>query len=354
ALVEGVELRRRLQLRVTGERASVDLVASLGRLGALWAACELALGGQLSPGEVLAVSMYLDGVIGPLERIPFIFTELEQARVALEKITPVCEQAERSGATGRALVSSKIKGHIALENVSYKYPGSASWALRGISLDIRPGETVAIVGESGCGKTTLANLIAGSLTPGEGRVLLDGIPLPALSPVAVRMQVGIVRQDDRLFAGTIAENIAFGDLAPDSARIEWAAEQANAREFIDLFPSKLNYYLAEGGLGLSAGQRQRLILARNLYRDPAVLILDEATSALDVRSEAAVTAALKAVLKGRTAIVIAHRFATIRNADRVFVIENGRLAEQGTPSELLAAGGLFTGLTLAQTAGGTA
>jgi ABC-type bacteriocin/lantibiotic exporter with double-glycine peptidase domain len=216
--------------------------------------------------------------------------------------------------------------------------------LRAISFEIHPGERVAIVGRSGSGKTTLARLVLGLYRPTQGRVLIDGRDLGELDLADYRRQVGVVLQENLLLAGTIRENIALGDLEAEGVRIIEAASLAGAHEFITALPQGYETVIGELGLTLSGGQRQRINLARALYRKPRLLILDEATSALDSVSEQAIEKNLADILAGRTALIIAHDLSAVRHADRVLVLQDGMLVEQGTHEELLARRGTYAAL----------
>jgi ATP-binding cassette subfamily B protein len=240
---------------------------------------------------------------------------------------------------------------VRFEEVCFGYDGAATPVLRGVSFEVRPGECVALVGRSGSGKTTIARLLLGLYRPCRGRVLIDGVDLGQLDLGAYRRQAGVVLQENLLVRGTIAENIALGDDRPDPGRVRAAAEQAGAHGLIAAKPLGYDTVVGEQGLTLSAGERQRIGLARALYRDPRLLILDEVTSALDAVSEAEVQQALDAALAGRTALVIAHKLTTVRRADRVLVLQDGLIAEAGSPRELLARDGLLRRLATQQLLG---
>lgn len=237
-----------------------------------------------------------------------------------------------------------VTGEITLEHVTFRYQPDAPIVLYDIHLTFPAGKTTALVGPTGAGKTTIANLIARFYEVTEGAVLIDGIDIRAISQDSLRKQVRVISQDPFLFSRSIAENIRYG--APDAsdAQVETAAREANAHEFISKLPEGYQTRIMEGGVNVSQGQRQLLSIARALLTDPRVLILDEATANIDTVTEALIQDALARLLKGRTAIVIAHRLSTVRNADWVYVLDQGRLVEQGNHNELIALQGLYASL----------
>ncbi|MGR6918105.1 ABC transporter ATP-binding protein [[Actinomadura] parvosata] len=301
----------------------------------------------ITPGEVVLLSSYFalltQGLTQLLMLIPVGARGLESIRSIAEVIQePDLEQNE-----GKRPVTA-VDGAIRLERASHRYPGAEEDALHAIDLDIPSGTTVAFVGSSGSGKSTLLNLVLGFVRPTGGRILLDGADLQELDLRTVRRFVSVVPQESVLFEGTIRENVAYGLPEVSDERIAQALRDANAWAFVQDQPQGWDTVVGERGARLSGGQRQRLAIARALVRDPRILLLDEATSALDSESEELVKEALARLMRGRTTLVVAHRLSTVRQADRIVVLHRGRVAEQGTHDDLLAADGRYARLHLTQ------
>jgi len=277
---------------------------------------------------------------GPLKRLAGVNQTLQRGLAAAESVfSLVDEQREQDHGT-RSI--GRVRGEIEFRDVSFAYEGATRDALAGVSFRIAPGETVALVGASGSGKTTIANMIPRFYTPTSGTITLDGIDLQELKLEPLRRNIALVSQDVVLFNDTVTANIAYGRVGEASeAEIAAAAKAANAAAFISEMPQGLETQIGEDGARLSGGQRQRLAIARAFLKDAPILILDEATSALDTESERQVQGALETLMQGRTTLVIAHRLSTIQNADRILVMDCGRIVETGRHAELLAAGGIY-------------
>ena len=323
--------------------------------------------GNLTIGDVMMFSAYLIMLLGPLEALSASATSIQSQLAGLDRVLDLLEEtpefqapvpadrkrgtliARSEGwrddswpqeATGRVLDPARVQGRITLRDVSFRYPTppgsppSSEWVLAGINLDVHPGKTVALVGPSGAGKTTLCNLVARFYDPVEGAVSLDGVDLREIDVASYRALLGIVEQDVFLFDGTIRENIAYARRGVTDEQVREAARAAHAHDFIQKLEQGYDTLIGERGVRLSGGQRQRLAIARALLADPRILILDEATSNLDSESEALIQESLRALMRGRTCFVIAHRLSTIRHADQIVVLEKGRITETGTHDEL--------------------
>ena len=295
---------------------------------------------RITVGEFASFITAMLMLLAPLKRLTEINAPLQRGLAAAESVFGLMDAPVEED-RGRVRLG-RARGEVRYENVRFTYPGRTQPALDGVSLALRAGETVALVGSSGGGKTTLANLLPRFYAPDSGRVLLDGYDVEQLSLESLRANIALVSQDVVLFNDTIRANIAYGAMAGASeAEVRAAAEAAHAIEFIRETPQGFDTLVGENGMRLSGGQRQRLAIARALLKNAPVLILDEATSALDAESERLVQEALATLMRGRTTIVIAHRLSTIERADRIVVLERGRIVEEGTHAALLARGGAY-------------
>jgi ATP-binding cassette, subfamily B, bacterial HlyB/CyaB len=341
---KALEVQYRAQSFNIGVGLAGQLLNAATTIAILWAGADLVLARELSIGQLIAFNALMGSVLAPLMGLVGLWSLLNDASVAMERLGDVLdlEPEQRPEDLASRVAIPDLQGDIRFDGVYFRYGGNETpYVLENISLDIKPGELVAIVGRSGSGKTTLAKLLVGFYPPTEGKLMVDRFDINVIDKEYYRAQVGYVMQTNLLFSGTIAENIASGSDGLDRRRIEEAAKKADAHGFISKMPLGYEQVVGERGMGLSGGQIQRLCIARALYRDPRLLVFDEATSALDTQSESNIIANLSDILKGRTAVVIAHRLSTIMRADKIVVLYEGKIVEQGRHEELVERRGMY-------------
>jgi ATP-binding cassette subfamily B protein len=304
---------------------------------------------NVTPGTVVMLSAYFSSLTASVTTLLTLTPQIGKGLESVRSIGEVLQAPDLEQNAGKSQVSGVV-GRFEFRGVGHTYPETDHPSVDGFDLDVRPGETIALVGGSGAGKSTVLNLVIGFLRPTEGSILLDGVDMETLDLRDYRSWLSVVPQESILFEGSIRENVIYGMTDVPEERVRAALRDANALEFIDRLPHGLDTVVGERGARLSGGQKQRLAIARALIRDPRVLILDEATSSLDSRSEALVQQALTRLVRGRTVFVVAHRLSTIRNADRIVVLDEGRIAEVGSHADLLRRGGAYAGLQSAQLA----
>ncbi len=326
------------EIRITEFSSLVtEVLGGIGTAIILFYGGHLVMTGQTSPGSFFSFIAAIIMMYTPLKRLSRVHNNFQQARTVIDRIEDVVLiETEREGG-----IEKESEGHITFENVWFKYPSSENYALRDISLEIKPGEIAALVGYSGAGKSTLVDLVAGFWYPSKGNIFIDGVNIANLSLKSLRKNLGLVSQDLILFDETVKANILYGRPDAKEEEIIEAAKAAYAHDFIVELPEGYETRIGERGVKLSGGQKQRITIARAILRNPNILILDEATSFLDMESEHIVQKALEKLMEGRTTIVIAHRPSTVQKATSIFVISHGTIVQQGNHEKLISQGGLY-------------
>lgn len=331
--------------------AAQNLTVALARICAIALGGYLVLSGEITVGTLIAFLGYVGGLFGPVQGLTNIYRILHNASVSLEQVFTILDAKEQITDAPDAVEAPPLKGEVEFRHVNFGYSPEEGQLLHDINLRVSAGEMIAIVGPSGSGKSTLMALLQRFYDPWDGQVLVDGLDVRTLKQHSLRRQIGVVLQDALLFNESIRDNIAYGRPSASNEQVELAARAANAHEFILRQPQGYETIVGERGGRLSGGERQRIAIARALLKDPPILILDEATSALDPELEAQVQDALERLMKGRTTFVIAHRLSTIVNADRIIVLRDGRIIEQGRHHDLMRERGYYASLVERQTRG---
>jgi len=320
----------------------MDFIAGLGSIAVLWYGGWQIMKGNLTLGEFIAFNMYLMQLMWPIRMLGFIINVSKEAMASGQRIFEILDTKSEVEESPDAKPLPQIAGHVKFENVSFKYETSDELVLKNFSLDVEPGETVAILGATGSGKSTLINLIPRFYDPASGVIKIDNIDIKTTTLESLRSQIGIVLQDTFLFAMSLKDNIAYGRNNATMEEIINAAKAANIHDFIDSLPKGYDSEVGERGVTLSGGEKQRVAIARALLMNPKILILDDSTSSVDTETEHLIQNAIATLVIGRTTFVIAQRLSTIKRANKIVVLENGEIVEQGTHDELMEKGGIYT------------
>lgn len=329
-------------IMVTGQIAS--FIQKATTIAVLWLGAYQVIDGVLSIGQLIAFNMLAAQVTGPLLRLVNLWQEFQQVGISVQRLGDVLNTRPEPSYNPNRTTLARVNGHVAFEEVTFRYRPDTAAALRAVSFVVQPGQVIGIVGRSGSGKSTLAKLLQRLYVPERGRVLVDGVDLAQIDPAWLRRQVGVVLQENFLFNGSVRDNIALTDPGIPMERVLRAAQLAGAQEFILDLPEGYDTAVGEHGCTLSGGQRQRLAIARALVDDPRILIFDEATSALDYESEAIIQQNLAQISTGRTVFIIAHRLTTVRLASRIYVMDKGEIVEDGSHDELVKQNGAYARL----------
>ncbi len=312
----------------------VNLIGKLVNAATLWYGAHLVMDNQLTVGQFVAFNMFAGRVSQPIMRMAQLWTDFQQTGISVARLGDILNTRTEVPPTSAAQLPP-VKGRITLDNVTFRYRPEAAPVLNGISLDIKPGEVIGIVGRSGSGKSTLTKLVQRLYVPEQGRLMVDGIDISLIDAAQLRRQVGVVLQENLLFNRSVRENIAITDPAAPIEAVVRVAQLAGAHDFISELPEGYDTLVGEQGGSLSGGQRQRVAIARALFANPRILIFDEATSALDYESEAIIQRNMASICQGRTVLIIAHRLSAVRHANRIIVLEKGKIVEAGPHDTLI-------------------
>lgn len=323
-------------------RPSMSFFKDVGTLIVLWVGANSIMKGTLKPGDLTAFLLLSRLFYDPVEQLHSLNQLIQAGRAAGERVFDIMDAEEEAGIDDGQTMD-KVRGHIRYENVGFSYTGKLP-TVHGITIDAQPGQTIALVGPTGAGKSTLINLLTRFYEHDEGELTIDGVPVKQISKSSLRKHIGYVTQESFLFNGSVRDNLVIGKRNATDEELWGVLKSANAYDFVQRLPKQLDTHVGERGIKLSVGEKQRISIARALLRNPPILLLDEATASVDTETERQIQEALERLMQNRTSFVIAHRLSTVRNADRLYVLEHGRIVEQGTHDELIEAGGLYSEL----------